>query len=43
MRQMETVKNKCFPLEQQRIAQLRIVWVQLHEEGLDVVWREHAW
>ncbi len=32
-----------FPAEKQRIAQLLIERVQLHEDGLDIVWRETGW
>lgn len=43
MRQMGKVWEQLFPVEQQRIAQLLIERVQLHEEGLDIVWREDGW
>ncbi len=32
-----------FPVEQQRIVRLLIERVQLHEEGLDIVWRDDGW
>jgi site-specific DNA recombinase len=43
MRQMGQVWAQLFPAEQQRIARLLIERVQLHEEGLDIVWREDGW
>ncbi len=43
MRQMGKVWEQLFPVEQQRIAQLLIERVQLHEAGLDIVWREDGW
>jgi site-specific DNA recombinase len=43
IRQMGKVWEQLFPVEQQRIAQLLIERVQLHEEGLDIVWREDGW
>ena len=32
-----------FPKEQQRITQLLIERIQLHEHGLDIHWREDGW
>lgn len=43
MRQMGKVWEQLFPVEQQRVARLLIERVQLHEEGLDIVWREAGW
>jgi hypothetical protein len=43
MRQMGQVWEQLFPVEQQRITQLLIERVQLHEEGLDIVWRQDGW
>ncbi|HXF53418.1 MAG TPA: hypothetical protein VNK52_04770, partial [Hyphomicrobiaceae bacterium] len=34
---------QLFPAEQQRIARLLIERVQLHEHGLDILWREDGW
>lgn len=35
--------SQLFPKEQQRITQLLIERVQLHEHGLDIHWREDGW
>ena len=40
MRQMGTVWGNLFPQEQHRIMGLLIERVQLHEDGLDIVWRD---
>ncbi|AKJ30647.1 recombinase family protein [Caldimonas brevitalea] len=37
------VWEQLFPAEQQRIARLLIERVQLHDGGLDIVWREDGW
>ena len=43
MRQMATVWDNLFPQEQHRILGLLIERVQLHEDGLDIVWRDDSW
>ena len=43
MRQMATVWDNLFPQEQHRIMALLIERVQLHEDGLDIVWRDDSW
>ena len=43
MRQMSTVWDNLFPIEQNRIVRLLIERVQLHEDGLDIIWRDDSW
>ena len=43
MQRIGAVWDQLFPKEQQRIAQLLIERVQLHERGLDILWREDGW
>jgi hypothetical protein len=43
MRRIGDVWAQLFPAEQQRITRLLIERVQLHEQGLDIVWREDGW
>lgn len=43
MRQMSTVWGQLFPKEQHRILRLLIDRVQLHEDGLDIIWRDDSW
>jgi hypothetical protein len=43
MRQMSTVWENLFPIEQSRIMHLLIERVQLHEDGLDIIWRDDSW
>ena len=43
MRRIGDVWAQLFPAEQQRIARLLIERVQLHEHGLDILWREDGW
>ena len=43
MRQMGTVWDNLFPQEQHRIMALLIDRVQLHEDGLDIIWRDDSW
>ena len=43
MRQMSTVWDNLFPIEQNRIMRLLIERVQLHEDGMDIVWRDDSW
>lgn len=43
MRRIGDVWAQLFPIEQQRIARLLIERVQLHEHGLDILWREDGW
>jgi site-specific DNA recombinase len=43
MQRIGCVWAQLFPAEQQRIARLLIERVQLHAQGLDIVWREDGW
>lgn len=43
MRQMSQVWENLFPIEQHRIMRLLIERVQLHEDGLDIVWHDDSW
>jgi hypothetical protein len=43
MQRIGAVWDQLFPKEQQRITQLLIERVQLHERGLDILWREDGW
>ncbi len=43
MRQISVVWENLFPIEQNRIMRLLIERVQLHEDGLDIVWHEDSW
>jgi DNA invertase Pin-like site-specific DNA recombinase len=43
MRQISTVWEHLFPTEQHRIMRLLIERVQLHEDGLDIIWRDDSW
>lgn len=43
MRQMSTVWGQLFPKEQHRILRLLIDRVQLHGDGLDIIWRDDSW
>lgn len=43
MQRIGAVWEQLFPIEQQRITQLLIERVQLHESGLDILWREDGW
>ena len=43
MQRIGAVWDQLFPKEQQRITQLMIERVQLHERGLDILWREDGW
>lgn len=43
MQRIGDVWAQLFPAEQQRIARLLIERVQLHGQGLDIVWREDGW
>ena len=43
LRRIGDVWAQLFPAEQQRITQLLIERVQLHAQGLDIVWREDGW
>lgn len=43
MRQIGTVWDNLFPQEQHRIMGLLIERVQLHEDGLDIIWRDDSW
>ena len=43
MRQMSTVWDNLFPIEQNRIMRLLIERVQLHEDGMDIIWRDDSW
>ena len=43
MQRIGAVWDQLFPKEQQRITQLLIERVQLHDRGLDILWREDGW
>ena len=43
MQRIGKVWDHLFPKEQQRITQLLIERVQLHDRGLDILWREDGW
>ncbi|MBL0422604.1 recombinase family protein [Ramlibacter sp. AW1] len=43
MRQMSQVWENLFPIEQHRIMRLLVERVQLHEDGLDIIWRDDSW
>lgn len=43
MQRIGAVWDQLFPKEQQRITQLLIERVHLHERGLDILWREDGW
>jgi DNA invertase Pin-like site-specific DNA recombinase len=43
MRQIGTVWEHLFPIEQHRIMRLLIARVQLHDNGLDIVWHDDSW
>lgn len=43
MQRIGAVWEQLFPIEQQRIAHLLIERVQLHDQGLDIHWREDGW
>ncbi|MFN3297542.1 recombinase family protein [Caldimonas sp.] len=43
MRRIGDVWEQLFPIEQQRILRLLIERVQLHDQGLDILWREDGW
>jgi site-specific DNA recombinase len=43
MRRIGDVWEQLFPIEQQRITRLLIERVQLHAQGLDILWREDGW
>lgn len=43
MRQMSEVWEHLFPIEQNRIMRLLIERVQLHEDGLDIIWQDDNW
>jgi site-specific DNA recombinase len=40
---MSQVWENLFPIEQSRIMRLLIERVQLHEDGLDIIWRNDSW
>ena len=43
MRQMSELWENLFPIEQNRIMRLLIDRVQLHEDGLDIIWQDDSW
>ena len=43
MQRIGAVWEQLFPIEQQRITQLLIERIQLHGQGLDILWREDGW
>ena len=43
MQRIGAVWEQLFPIEQQRITQLLIERIQLHGQGMDILWREDGW
>lgn len=43
MRQMSAIWENLFPIEQNRIMRLLVERVQLHEDGLDIIWQDDSW
>jgi hypothetical protein len=43
MRQIGTVWDHLFPVEQHRIVRLLIDRVQLRSDGLDIIWKDDGW
>ena len=43
MQRIGAVWEQLFPIEQQRITQLLIERIQVHGQGLDILWREDGW
>ncbi|MEQ1916783.1 MAG: recombinase family protein [Gallionella sp.] len=43
MRQMSKVWEQLFPIEQHRILRLLIERVQLHNDGLEIIWQQNGW
>jgi site-specific DNA recombinase len=43
MQRIGAVWNQLFPMEQQRLTQLLIERVQLHQQGMDIHWRDDGW
>jgi DNA invertase Pin-like site-specific DNA recombinase len=43
MRQMSKVWEQLFPIEQHRILRLLIERVQLHDDGLEIIWQQNGW
>jgi DNA invertase Pin-like site-specific DNA recombinase len=43
MRRISAVWEQLFPAEQQRLTRLLIERVQMHEHGIDILWREDGW
>jgi DNA invertase Pin-like site-specific DNA recombinase len=43
MHRIGAVWEQLFPSEQQRLARLLIERVQMHEQGIDILWREDGW
>jgi hypothetical protein len=43
MRQMSAIWESLFPIEQNRIMRLLVERVQLHEDGLDIIWQDDSW
>lgn len=43
MWQMSQVSENLFPIEQNRTMRLLIERVQLHEDGLDIIWNDDSW
>ena len=43
LRKIANVWDQLFPAEQQRIARILIERVQLHDQGLDIIWRHEGW
>jgi len=43
MRQMSAIWESLFPIEQNRIMRLLVDRVQLHDDGLDIIWQDDSW
>ena len=43
MHRIGAVWEQLFPSEQQRLTRLLIERVQMHEQGIDILWREDGW
>jgi len=43
LRKVGNVWDQLFPAEQQRIARILIQRIDLHQQGLDIVWRDQGW
>ena len=43
MQRIGAVWEQLFPAEQQRLTRLLIERVQMHEQGIDIHWRDDGW